>query len=260
MATTRRSVTLADIPWTEAEGLFGPQRIVLIPLGAAAKEHGPHLPLGNDLLLGEYLARAVAKRTNVLVAPAIGFGFYPAFVEYPGSVSLRLATARALIVDVCRAYARFGARKIYVLNTGVSTLRALRPAAKLLAAEGVLVRFTNMREILAPVEARLAEQAGGTHADEIETSMMLVIAPRKVRMNAAVRDYAPGRGPLTRDPKNRKGVYSASGIWGDPTLATRAKGKILVEALVKGIRKDLERLGAASLSDLVHARERGGLG
>lgn len=245
MRSGKRGVVLAELAWTEAEKLFSADWVVLIPLGAAAKEHGPHLPLQNDLLLAEYLRDEIAKSADVLIAPTINCGFYPAFVEYPGSVSLRLSTARDLIVDICRSYARFGTRKIYVLNTGVSTLRALRPAAKTLAAQGVLLRYTDSRRILAPVAARLAEQAGGTHADEIETSMMLVIAPRAVRMKAAVRDFQPGSGPLTRHANRAGAVYSASGIWGDPTRATRAKGEILVEALVKGIRKDLRELGAA---------------
>jgi len=245
MARSNRGVVLGELTWVAAERLFRPHKVLLIPLGAAAKEHGPHLPLQNDLLLAEYLRDEIAKSADVLIAPTINCGFYPAFVEYPGSVSLRLRTARDLLVDICRSYARFGTRKIYVLNTGVSTLRALRPAAKTLAAQGVLLRCTDLRRILAPVAARLAEQAGGTHADEIETSMMLVIAPRAVRMKAAVRDYQPGTGPLTRRANRAAGVYSASGIWGDPTLATRAKGKILVQALVKGIRKDLRELAAA---------------
>ena len=244
-ASRKRGIVLADLNWTEAEKLFGADRVVLIPLGAAAKEHGPHLPLGNDLLLAQYLAAAVAARADVLIAPTLNYGYYPAFVEYPGSVSLRLETARDLTVDICRSYARFGARKFYVLNTGISTLTALRPAARILAAERLLLRYTDLDAILAPAAAGISEQAGGSHADEIETSIMLFIAPRAVRMRAAVRDCRPGKGPLTRDPHNKAGVYSPSGVWGDPTLATRRKGKLLVEALVRGIVRELRDLGAA---------------
>ena len=130
MGRSKRGVVLGELSWVAAERLLRPRRVLLIPLGAAAKEHGPHLPLQNDLLLAEYLRDEIAKSADVLIAPTINCGFYPAFVEYPGSVSLRLSTARDLIVDICRSYARFGTRKIYVLNTGVSTLRALRPAVR----------------------------------------------------------------------------------------------------------------------------------
>ena len=77
--------------------------------------------------------------------------------------------------------------------------------------------------------------------------MMLYIAPDKVRIGEAVRDLNPDRpGPLTRDPK-RKGLYSASGAWGDPTLATREKGQAVVESNVATILKEIEELRRASL-------------
>jgi creatinine amidohydrolase len=139
-------------------------------------------------------------------------------------------------------------RRFYILNTGISTLRALKPAAELLAADGILMQYTDLQKLTGAVEKQLSKQEGGTHADEIETSMMLYIAPRSVDMKKAVKDYHPSKGRgLTRDPNNQEGTYSATGIWGDPTLATREKGKKIMEALVTGILKDLEELRRASL-------------
>jgi len=60
-------------------------------------------------------------------------------------------------------------------------------------------------------------------------------------MAKAVKDYYPDRGPLTRNPKGN-GTYSPTGIWGDPMLASRAKGERLVEASVTGILQDIEKL------------------
>src|SRR5262249_49394931 len=167
-------------------------------------------------------------------------------VEYPGSVSLRLETARDLIVDVVRSLARHGPRRFYALNTGVSTVRALEPAARLLAAEGILLRYTDLLVALEPIAKQIAEQPGGTHADEIETSMMLYLAPDSVDMSRAVRDYHEGEGPLTRNPGG-PGTYSPTGSWGDPTLATRAKGERLVGALVDALVADVEGLRTAPL-------------
>src|SRR5262245_8547700 len=99
-------VFLEDITWVEAERLLTRGGIVALPRGAASKEHGPHLRLANDWLLADALRRRVAARTQVVVAPILGASFYPAFVEYPGSISLRLETARDVIVDVVRSLAR----------------------------------------------------------------------------------------------------------------------------------------------------------
>jgi creatinine amidohydrolase len=241
-----KGVLLEDLTWYEAEKALTPETVVVIPIGAAAKEHGPHLKLKTDWTTAEYMKMRVKAKADVVIAPTIPYNFYPAFVEYPGSTTLRLETARDLIVDVCRSLARYGPRRFYALNMGISTLRALEPAAKLLAAEGIILRYTDLEEILGPVEKAVSKQEGGTHADEGETSMMLYIDPSSVNMSKAVKDYHPDGGPLTRDPKG-KGTYSPTGIWGDPTLASRTEGEKLVEALVDGVLKEIEVLRRQAL-------------
>ena len=236
-----RGVLLETLSWPRAEKVLTPSTVVVIPLGAESKEHGPHLPLGNDWNMAQYLTRRVLADADVVVAPTVNYSFYPAFVEYPGATSLRLETARDLVVDICRGLARFGPRRFYVLNTGVSTMRALQPAQQQLAAEGITLRYTDLLRTLGPVEKQIGQQEGGTHADESETSMMLYIAPQTVDMSKAVKEFHPGKGPFTRDPQG-PGVVSLSGVFGDPTLATRAKGERFVEALVRGILSDIEEL------------------
>jgi len=126
-----------------------------------------------------------------------------------------------------------------VINTGVSTLKALEPAAQELAHDGILLRYTNVLEVAKRAEEEVSKQEGGTHADEIETSMMLYMAPATVDMSKAVKDYHPSRGRLVRD-STQVGTYSPSGIWGDATLATREKGEKVTEALVAGILRDIQ--------------------
>ena len=139
-----------------------------------------------------------------MIAPTIPYSFYPAFVEYPGSTSLTLETARDTVVEICRGLSRFGPKRFYVLNTGVSTVRALAPAAEMLAADGILMRYTDLLKVArAGREGRSRRQEGGTHADEIETSMILYMSPGDVDMSKAVKDYHPGTGGLTRDPESR---------------------------------------------------------
>lgn len=237
------AVLLENLTWDEAEHVLTPDVVVVIPLGAESKEHGRHLQLNNDFLMAEYFKqRVLAASEGTVVAPIINYSYYPAFLEYPGSTSLSIDTARAMITDIVRSLAHYGPRRFYVLNTGISTLRPLAQAATELAKDGILLRYTDLTKE-DPVEKKL-RQSGGTHADEIETSMMLFIAPQSVQMKKAVRDIDPDQpagGPLTRDPKG-KGTYSASGAWGDPTLATREKGKAVVESMLVTILKEVEEL------------------
>ena len=245
-AAAQNSVKLEDLTWKEAEKVLTPEAIVMIPIGAASKEHGPHLKLGNDLLLAEYFTREVMKRTTVVVAPVVSYHFYPAFVEYAGATSLRLETARDLVVDICRGLAHFGPRKFYALNTGVSTIRALQPVVEILAADGITFRFTDILHAGEAEEKAVTTQKEGTHADEIETSMMLYIAPKSVDMKKASRDF-PSRGPGALQHTNPNGPrYSASGIYGDATLATRAKGERVVRAKVDAMVREIEALRASA--------------
>ncbi len=238
-------VFLRDLTWLDAERVLGPDTVVVIPIGASAKEHGPHLRLDNDERLADGYARLLCEVRDVVIAPTLTYHFYPAFVEYPGSTTLRLETARDLTIDVVRSLAAHGPRRFYALNTGVSTVRALRPAAEELAKEGILLKYTDVLAVLGPVEKSIAEQEGGTHADEIETSIMLVLAPDRVDMSKAKKDYTPGgKGKLTRDPKG-EGTYSPTGTWGDPTLATREKGRKLVQALLNAVVDEVDALTAS---------------
>jgi len=236
------AVFLRDLTWLEAEKALRPDTIVVIPIGAAAKEHGPHLRLDNDERLADGYARLLAESADVVIAPTLTYHFYPAFVEYPGSTTLGLETARAMTVDVVRSLAAHGPRRFYALNTGVSTLRALEPAAAELAKHGITFRFTDVLAAVSGVEKEVSEQEGGTHADEIETSIMLVLAPDRVDMWKAVKDFVRGKGRLTRDPKNAEGTYSPTGTWGDPTLATREKGRHVIEAFLAHVHREVEEL------------------
>ena len=243
-----RATYLADLTWVEAEQVLRPESVVVIPVGAASKEHGPHLKLRNDAVLAEYLTKRIASESPVVIAPPVPYHFYPAFLEYPGSVSLGLETASHVTSEIARSIAGHGPRRFYVLNTGISTNRPLAASADALKDEGILLHHTDLQARLEPISQKIAEQEGGSHADEIETSMMLYIDPSIVDMSRAVKDYSPRSNPftLTRRPGST-GTYSPSGIWGDPTTASREKGQLLVETLIAGILDDISRLRTASL-------------
>jgi len=243
-----RGIRLEDHAWPDVEGHLRADSVVVLPLGAAAKEHGPHLKLRNDLTIAEYLAKRVADAASVVIAPPLTYHFYPAFLDYPGSTSLALNTARDLTADIVRSIARHGPKRFYVLNTGISTDRPLQLAATALADEGILLRYTDFGAAIDAIAKPYREQARGSHADEIETSLMLFIAPGDVDMSKAAKDDGPPVTPfrLTRR-RDGEGTYSPTGIWGDATRATAAKGSVIAEGLVKTLLDDIARLRNESL-------------
>ncbi|MCP4392186.1 MAG: creatininase family protein, partial [Gammaproteobacteria bacterium] len=205
-----------------------------------AKEHGPHLPLNNDAIIADWLAEEIMRRLPVVVAPLINASFYPAFAEYPGSISLRFETARDLIVDTCNSLAGFGLSRFYVLNTGLSTLRPLAEVGQMLDA-AIRFGYLNQDAALQNLPANLLQQKYGSHADEHETSLMLHIAPQVVDMSRALDDGGEGQGRLTRT--QGQGTFSASGVYGQPTLASADKGRVIAEVVLHHCLDEIERLG-----------------
>ena len=77
----KHGVKLESLSWVEAERCFAANPVVVMPLGAAAKEHGPHLPLNNDAIIAGWLAEQLRRLRPVVIAPLINASYYPAFVS-----------------------------------------------------------------------------------------------------------------------------------------------------------------------------------
>jgi creatinine amidohydrolase len=130
---------------------------------------------------------------------------------------------------------------LLVLNTGISTLAPVeRALARHDAGKVMHVRIYEGPRYRRAAEA-LAAQSHGSHADELETSLMLALAPQLVDMaraeaSPALKHETPGR--LTPSDKNSPN-YSRSGSYGDPTLATSAKGEILLAAILDDLNEQV---------------------
>ena len=243
-----QGIMLAGLTWQEAEPRLTPAAVVVIPLGIATEQSGPHMKLDSRDRLARYLADRVRVAADVVVAPPVSYHYDPAYLDYPGSTSISQPAARDMTADIVRSIARHGPKRFYVLNTATTAMFPLKDTADKLADEGILLGYTDFRYRIA--SARLGRQQtesrGTTHADEIDTSIMLFVDPSSVDMRKAVREYGSGTGAMTRQ-KDAPGTYSASGVLGDPTLATREKGQIYVDAIVSGALEDIEDIRSARL-------------
>ncbi len=239
----KEAIRIENLTWIEVEKIISSDTIVIFAIGARTKEHGPHLPLNNDYILAESLIDMIKTHINGIIIPTIQYGYYPAFLEYPGSISISSNTFRDMIIDICKSMNGYGPYKFYIVNTGISTLNPLGEAKKTLKSMGIILKFLNLLDFDKTLPQDIFQQEGGTHADEIETSMMLYLAPDIVKMKLAVKDFdaRPGLKGLSRI-KTEKKHYSATGIYGDPTLANRDKGEFIVNRLVKYITEEINNM------------------
>ena len=250
---------LGELTWPEAEKRMRTAPVVVLPFGAGAKEHGPHLPMNADQVVMDHLLNEAVAHRDVIVAPPILHGWFPAFRDFPGTEVADPAVFQAYVHQVALSLVRQGAQRIVFLNTGISTATGLPiaiAAREIRVTTGVPTLVVSWDDLETEEIAALQEESIGGHAGELETSINLYLQPGEVAMDLAVRDYGDGEtqqdyagyqpGRLARDPSDP--AFSASGAFGDPTLATAAKGEKALAILTREWLKTLDGFSRLPLS------------
>lgn len=216
-------------------------RMAILPVGSL-EQHGSHLPISTDSLIVEHIAAQVAEKLNAVAMPAITYG-----VSYEHApmfhASVRGSTLSALVCDICASLAQYGFTHIIVLNGHHGNMGALQYVAQDLEEKipgGVKVHALHYWHALVEKEF--------DHAGEVETSLVLAIAPGLARMDKA----RPNSRPLN---KKSKAAYSAltnapgsfvkitgNGVWGDPRKASAEKGEKLLAEITGGLAKIISEL------------------
>ena len=219
--------------------------VVILPLGAL-EQHGPHLPVEVDSLLGEHVAIATARIMQeqglpVVVLPMLWTGVSEHHMSFGGTITLDLPTYCAVVEGICRSAMRHGFRRIVLLNAHGGNDNALRCIADELTPKLRLpiVQFTYWYAAAEAIAAILTTQSGLRHACEAETSMMMAVRPELVSEERIPLAKA-NRSPDVTDIVGG-GVYrwraiaalSSSGVIGNPEAATAEKGRLLFEAVAK---------------------------
>ena len=188
---------LANLAWPDVERLRESGcTTAILPLGST-EQHGPHLPFATDTLIAEAVAARVAARLGgALCLPALPLGCAGEHLGFPGTLSLADETLLAVVRDVGRALARHGYARLLVFTAHGGNYGALRASAARLASELTPLRI----EIFLDAERRLTRRLeavaqahgvtpgeAGQHAGELETSILLAIAPGLVRRERLAR-------------------------------------------------------------------------
>lgn len=236
-------VYLGDLTWPEAERRFAQTPVVILPFGAGAKEHGPHLPMNADRVVLDHLVNAAIESRDVIVAPPILHGWFPAFRDFPGTEVANPQIFGDYVFEVGMSLVKHGAQRIVFLNTGITNATGLPisiAAREIRVQTGMPTLVVSWDDLETEEIDALAEQEMGGHGDEIETSINLFLQPERVNMDLAVTDYGERGdkdyggyqpGLLSRNPEDP--LYSESGIFGDATLATPKKGQAALEVLTR---------------------------
>jgi creatinine amidohydrolase/Fe(II)-dependent formamide hydrolase-like protein len=243
---TRR---LDRLSWPEIrERLDAGRRTVVVAFGAT-EQHGPHLPLATDTLLGDELASRIAERLDALIAPTVPIGCSSHHGAFAGTLSLSDETFAAIVGDLVESFARSGfTRAILVPSHGGNFVPLARAVEALDPPDTLRIDALTDLSVLASLPV-LGEQQegipmgeGGLHAGEWETSLLLASEPQLVHMERAAAGYV-GSPEEALSAVFDVGVQnlSTNGVIGDPARADRERGLRYWEHITDLI---IERLAA----------------
>jgi creatinine amidohydrolase len=238
----------ADLATTDFDALDPVATVAVLPV-AATEQHGPHLPLSVDTTLVEGVIAAtlaaLPATARVLFLPTQAVGLSTEHTAFAGTLSLSPQTLISLWTEIGAGVARAGVRKLVLLNSHGGHAGVLDVVARELRVRHGLIVYTTSWFNLPLGEAVMgqfsaAEHRFGIHAGDIETSMMLALAPERVDMRQA-QDFAStsqaraARYALLGDGRSAKlgwamQDYNPQGAAGNASAATAEKGRALLDA------------------------------
>ncbi len=209
-------------------------KTIIFPFGTI-EEHGTHLPLNTDtLIVYEVLKRLIRKR-KVFLAPPVYYGVCTTTKQHPGTISITPETLRKLTLDLVRDAYKKGLRNFFLISGhgGGLHMYALKEVAEIVIEElkGIKIAVISPYDILYEELSELAETPNDLHAGEIETSLILALAPELVK-GRSKEEYPKLPKPFVVKDKVR---YWRGGVWGNPEKASREKGEKAVKLIVNKI-------------------------
>jgi creatinine amidohydrolase len=204
---------------------------VIIPIGSL-EQHGNHLPVSTDSIIIEHLAKKVSEKSQSLYLPTITFGI--SFEHEPlFNISLTHQTYSNFLSEICLSLIKYGMKNIILLNGHHGNMGCMN-----YISQNVFDKFPSNAKINFINYWSLMENFD--HAGEIETSLVLAINTKLVKMKMAranTKEIAGSRiayTSLTTNPGSFTKI-TGNGVWGDPTKASIKKGRSLLENLTQKI-------------------------
>jgi creatinine amidohydrolase len=223
-----KSYALGEMPWTDVQDAIARDPRLILPVGAL-EQHGPHLPLGTNIVIAQRVAREVSRQLGVLRAPTFSYGVTVDGGPFAGQAGLRRKTLHRAVNELLAKWEDHGIQQFVIITAHrfEPHLEALLMALTDRATESVYdlyqIDVSDVIETDPEVE----------HAGELETSLMLHLAPDLVRAGKA-RDFMPQGGALRKYTRRRvpKPPVESGGIVGFPTRASDTKGALVFRRYV----------------------------
>jgi creatinine amidohydrolase len=242
------TMKLAELHWPEVTKLDREKIVAIVPVGSM-EQHGPHLPFQVDVLVSSRLAEDLEKKLpEILLVPPIWTGVSAHHMDFPGSITLRAKVFMDVLHDICASLHHHGFRRIVLLNGHGGNRSSLEVLGQELFVElGLTVNTLAYWDLVPDLVKSLkkTKSSGMGHSGELETSLMLHLAPHLVNQ----KDIPQGvlgidePGPTTGIKRyvNMK-EYSAEGVIGMPSAASPEIGEKLYQGALDALEKAVRAL------------------
>ncbi len=220
--------------WVDVERkLAAGNAVAILPVGAQ-EQHGPHLALATDTIMATGLAERLAAELDALLLPALPYGETWTTAGWKGTISISFTTLVALVTDIGASLAHQKVAALVLVNGHFGNSAPLEQAARALITQHnlptMILNYPGIEQAAAAVCESTPAAPGFYHADEVETSVVLALRPDAVQMEHAQPEY-PQFPPTFGITPLRLDTFNQSGVFGDPRLATAAKGEQLLQLL-----------------------------
>jgi creatinine amidohydrolase len=217
-------IILENITMTEFSRHLEKTKTIVLPFGTV-EEHGRHLPLCTDTLIISEVLKRVSRERTFFLGPVIPYGVCTTTGDHPGTISISPVTLRHLTNDLVREAYRKGLRNFVLVSGhgGGLHMSAMKESAEKLvkSLEGIRMAVFTPYDLLWKELGEIAETPNDSHAGEIETSMVLYLAPGLVKGRSPEEFPGIPKAFVVADKVRRW----PGGVWGNPEKASAEKGE-----------------------------------
>jgi len=237
------SIYFSNQPWPKLKEAVKDNALIIFPIGQT-EEHGMHLPVKTDAFIAEEVAKRIGERLRdkipLLVMPTVWSGYsMKSVAEWPGTIRLKPETFINMIFDICASIIEMGFKKIILISGHGNHTGMLRTVVRKIADEYRVYMALTFPVLMAKDEFEKINRAGkggSCHAGEYETSLMLYLAEELVDTTKVTnKDKLTFFSGFYPDKVfwSTWGIQkSKTGIYGDPTVATKETGEKIMQATV----------------------------
>lgn len=209
--------------------------VALLPVGAT-EMHGPHLPCGTDSILAERICQKLSEKIDAVILPTVHYTQVWSLGNIVGSIGLSSETLTKTIYELLIEINRNGFNLIIIVNTHVGNYNIIKEAVRMAYNNNddiqvLYFSYPGAKSKIAEVMNQNMSSQGFFHADEIETSYMLYLAPEYVDMEKAINE-SPEIPELIDVTPMRWSEFTKTAVLGNALDATSEKGKAVIDFVI----------------------------